>query len=235
MQRNRLKDLERFYAILDELGRKLRGARMLSACSGRMDWPIRGVYFFQEPEENRAETGSGPRVVRVGTHALKAGSGTTLWNRLSQHRGSNSSRGGNHRGSIFRLLVGRALLARNNLACQTWGQGGSAPRDIRDAERLVEKLVSAHIGGMPFLWVAVEDEPGPTSLRGHIERNSIALLSNFNGPLIDPPSRNWLGHHCARDRVRKSGLWNQNHVEEDYDPKFLDIFASLVAAMREAS
>jgi len=35
--------------------------------------------------------------------------GTTLWARLSQHRGSAKSGGGNHRCSIFRLLVGRAL------------------------------------------------------------------------------------------------------------------------------
>lgn len=233
MQRDRLIDLKRFYSVLDELSQKLRGPRILLNCSGRMDWPIRGVYFFQEPGENRAESGSGPRVVRVGTHALKAGSGTSLWNRLSQHKGRSSSGGGNHRGSIFRLLVGTALIAKNNLAYPTWDHGSSAPRDSREAERPIEKLVSAHVGNMPFLWIAIEDQPGPASLRGYIERNSIALLSHFNRAPIDPPSKSWLGHYCQRDKVRNSSLWNQNHVEEDYEPQFLDTLASLVAELKE--
>jgi hypothetical protein len=61
-------------------------------------------------------------------------------------------------------------------------------------------------------------------MRGKIERNTIALLSNFNKSPLDPPSPDWLGRHCNRDRdcVRASGLWNQNHVHESYDPEFLD-------------
>jgi hypothetical protein len=65
-------------------------------------------------------------------------------------------------------------------------------------------------------------------LRGKIERNAIALLSNFNNPPLDPPSLHWLGRHCDRDRVRDSGLWNQNHVDESYDPVFLDNVERLV-------
>jgi hypothetical protein len=70
MDQSRLADLVRFYGILAELGTKLRGARKLSECSGRMAWPHRGVYFFFEEGENRSDTGDGPRVIRVGTHAL---------------------------------------------------------------------------------------------------------------------------------------------------------------------
>ena len=85
---------------------------------------------------------------------------------------------------------------------------------------------------MSFLWVPVDDEPGPESARGYVERNSIALLSNYNKPALDPPSAGWLGHHSDRDRVRKSGLWNQNHVEETYDPSFLDTLERLVSDVR---
>jgi len=83
---------------------------------------------------------------------------------------------------------------------------------------------------MPFLWLAVEDEPGPKSLCGVIERNSIALLSNFNTPDVplDPPSPNWLGRWADRELVRRSGLWNVNHVAEVYDPAFLDLMEGLV-------
>ncbi|HTV26286.1 MAG TPA: hypothetical protein VMF32_00715 [Xanthobacteraceae bacterium] len=104
---SRYDDLLRFYDLLARLEEKIGGARVLSDCSGRMNWPQRGVYFFFEPGELRSDTGNGPRVVRVGTHALTDTSRTTLWKRLSQHRGTGNAGGGNHRGSIFRLLIGR--------------------------------------------------------------------------------------------------------------------------------
>jgi hypothetical protein len=59
-------------------------------------------------------------------------------------------------------------------------------------------------------------------------------LSNFNKAPLDPPSPQWLGHHCDRDRARASGLWNQNHVEEIYDADFLDDLEMLVAQMGKA-
>ena len=89
--------------------------------------------------------------------------------------------------------------------------------------------VSRVIRKMPFVWLAIEDEAGPDSMRGRIERNLIALLSNFNKAPHDPPSPHWLGHHCDQDRVRTSGLRNQNHVDEEYDPAFLDELENLVA------
>ena len=76
---------------------------------------------------------------------------------------------------------------------------------------------------MPFLWFAIDDVAGPQSDRGVIERNAIALLSNYNKPAIDPPSTEWLGHHCDRERVRLSGLWNNRHVDEEYDSQFLTL------------
>ena len=84
---------------------------------------------------------------------------------------------------------------------------------------------------MPFVWLAVTDPPGPGSLRGYIERNAIALLSNYGKPALDAPSPGWLGHHCNREKVRSSGLWNKNHVDEDYDRAFLDALERLVSKM----
>ncbi len=227
----RIDDLGRFYAIMGNLSDRTGGTRLLSACSGRMDWPDRGVYFFQESGENRTDTGSGSRIVRVGTHALKAGSQATLWKRLSQHKGTTNTGGGNHRGSIFRLIVGTALMETGEESVPTWGQGNTASRDIRDKEQSLEKRVSQIIGNMPFLWLAISDAPGPDSSRGYIERNAIALLSNYNKPPLDAPSSSWLGRHCNRERVRGSGLWNQNHVDETYDPAFLDELERRVAEM----
>lgn len=226
----RREHLVRFYSILDKIERRVGGERMLADCSGRMKWPHRGLYFFREPGESRTDTGNGPRIVRVGTHALKTGSGTKLWTRLSQHKGVQTTGAGNHRGSIFRLIVGAALVRQHGYDFPTWGHGNTASADVITGERILECEVSQTIGKMPFLWIAIEDEAGPQSLRGTIERNSIALLSNYDKPPLDPPSQKWLGHHCDRERVRNSGLWNSMHVSESYDPAFLDELDRLVSA-----
>ena len=226
---SRLDDLQRLYSLLFELEERLAGARHLANCSGRMSWPKRGVYFFMEPGETRSHSGGDPRIVRVGTHALKAGSKSTIWKRLSQHRGVARTGGGNHRGSIFRLIVGTALIERDAIGCGSWDdRRGNAPREVRERELSLERAVSQVIGKMPFLWLPIDDEPGPQSLRGFIERNAIALLSNYGKPPSDPPSDSWLGSHCTREKVRTSGLWNSNHVDESYDLAFLDTLASLV-------
>ena len=109
----RIDHLKRFYDILGILEHRIGGPRRLVDCSGRMDWPCRSVYFFREAGEVRSDSGSGPRIVRVGTHALRPGSGTRLWNRLSQHKGQARSGDGNHRGSVFQKHVGAALIEKN--------------------------------------------------------------------------------------------------------------------------
>jgi hypothetical protein len=227
-----LSDVRRFYELLDNLDGRIGGNRRLAECSGRLDWPRRGVYFFFEEGEERAGSGEGPRVVRVGTHALNSGSRTTLWNRLSQHRGSARTGSGNHRGSVFRLLVGEALGNREPaLRLESWGKGSSAGAETRVREKAHEKRVSTYLGAMPFLWLELDDAPGPASLRGGIERNAIALLSGLVRGSVDPPSPNWLGHFSGRQKVRQSGLWNQNHVDESYSAGFLDELESHVLAV----
>ena len=230
---SRLANLRHFYEILATLEDKVGGARTLDNCDSKTGWPERGIYFFLEPGEYRSDFGDGLRIVRVGTHALKSSSRRKLWDRLRQHKGTNRPSGGNHRGSIFRLLVGNSLIERDGVSCPSWELGKSKPRKAseRNAEEALERKVSSVIGSMPFLWLAVEDDPGPRSIRGYIERNTIALLSNYDRPPLDPPSRDWLGTWCDRERVRASGLWNNRHVEEQYRPEFLETLICLVNAM----
>lgn len=214
--------------LLDALEEKVRAKRTLMTCSGKMVWPKRGVYFFFEMGESRSDSGSGPRIVRIGTHALREGSRAKLWTRLSQHQGAITTGGGNHRGSIFKEIVGTALIGKERKQFLR----STATREVRALEQDHEKRVSAVIRAMPLLWVAIDDEPGPGSLRGFIERNAIGLLSNYAGDAIDAPSPNWLGRFCDRGRVRGSGLWNQDHVDADHDPRFLDHLDTLITGMK---
>ncbi len=234
MTQDHRKHLTRFYEILNQLGQGI-GKHQLKDCHGKMAWPGRGVYFFFEKGEFRPD-GYTPRVVRVGTHAVSSGSKTTLWRRLRTHRGHRSGTG-NHRGSVFRLLIGEALLARDDALTpklESWGQGKSASRGIRQKEAHIERAVSAYIGSMPFLWIDADDGPGVNSIRKVIESNAIALLSGCDKAVesSDPPSPTWLGRYSARELVRRSGLWNRQHSEGDYDPTFLELLADCAKRTR---
>ncbi len=223
-------ELDRFYDLMNRLA--LAGhQRLLADCRGRPRWPDRGVYFFFEPGEHRAGQGDRPRVVRVGTHAVSTGSRSTLWGRLRAHRGGRGG-SGNHRGSIFRLHVGHALLVRDGATLPTWGHGANAPRSVRDSEVDHEKRVSAYIGSMSVTWLEVPDEPGPRSARAFIERHTIALLSNQLSP-HDPPGPDWLGRHSPRVEIASSGLWNLNHVNNRCDVTFLDVLEDFVGLQLE--
>lgn len=101
---------------------------------------------------------------------------------------------------------------------------------LGEAEADLERRVSAYVGQMPFLWLETPDAPGPDSERGCIERNAIALLSHAKSGAADAPSAQWLGGYSDRRLVRIAGLWNNRHVEENYDDAFLDALATLVCS-----
>ena len=228
---SRRADLDTFYRLLDELRQRCGGHRLLRDCQGKSGWPERGVYFFFEDGEFR-EDGITSRVVRVGTHAVSVGSKTTLWTRLRGHRGGRDG-GGNHRGSIFRLRIGEALMQKVQFPdCirESWGRGGTAPKQTRLDEAPLELAVSEYICTMPFLWLSLTDEASPKSKRAYLERNSIALLSNFGKSPIDSPSNAWLGGLSPEPTITASGLWNTNHVTASHEPAFLRFFAESIRA-----
>jgi len=229
MSPGRADDIDRLYYLLSDLERRLGGTRTLDTATGGQDWPSHGVYFFFEPRETRSN--GRPRVVRVGTHALTTTSRTTLWQRLSQHRGNlrgSNPGGGNHRGSIFRLHVGAALLRRNHAPqamLESWLSKKPQPQWVA-AEAEHERNVSHYIGAMPFVWLPVPTKPDGTSERGYLERNCIALLSG-----AEPASPDWLGLHAVNPAIKCSGLWNVNHVHEQYRPENLDRLEEYLVAL----
>ncbi|WP_396611734.1 hypothetical protein ACH9L7_00150 [Haloferax sp. S1W] len=228
----RQRDIDRLYQLLENLEETVSGKQKLKDCTGYMDWPDRGVYIFFAPDEYR-DTGDQLRVTRIGTHAVSEGSSTSLWDRLRTHRGAMRGTyegGGNHRGSVFRKRVGEAIVDSEALTEEypNWGSGSTAKRELRLDELEMEKRVSDYLRDLPFLWVNVDDEPSAESQRAFIERNMIALLSNYQRAAVDARSDEWLGHHSRSEKLRESGLWNVNHVDEEYVPAFLDDFAAAV-------
>jgi len=193
---SRRSDLDRLYELLDQLEATVGRKQRLGDCTGYMDWPERGVYFFFAEDKTRESTDQ-LRLTRIGTHAVSSGSGASLWNRLRTHRGANSGtyeNGGNHRGSVFRKRVGEAMIERDSLHNEYpyWGDGSSASRERRLAELDHERRVSEYIRDLPFLWIDVDDEPGPESDRAYIERNALALVIDILPRLKTRESTKWI-------------------------------------------
>ena len=190
-------DTERFYGLLARLEERVGGKRKLSESHWNMGWPRRGVYFFFAESETRSNPIGGLRVVRVGTHAVTAKSKSWLWNRLYEHKQDGGR-------SVFRDHVNHALRKRT----------------ANGAEHNHTRCISSYIGQMPFLWINVDGDDSH-NLRKPIERNAIALLSDFNGKATDEQSRHWLGNCSDNEAVNLSGLWNVQHTKHGYNPSFL--------------
>jgi hypothetical protein len=125
------------------------------------------------------------------------------------------------------------IIERDNLEEEypEWGVGSSAARELRMEELDLERRVSEYIRELPFLWVDVDDEPSSESDRAYVERNMIALVSNVDTETIDSRREDWLGHDSPVTEIKQSGLWNINHVDEDYQPGFLETFESYIDRM----
>lgn len=180
--------------------------------------PTRGVYVFLDPNEPNFNGASG-RVVRIGTHAVSNGSKSTLRSRLRNHFGLGDG-SGNHRGSIFRLHVGRALLEKDGAfdRLNSWGRGQDAPADVRAMERDHEIRVSNYLRALEVFILDIDDAPSKHSFRATVERQLIALCSEALQP-IDRASEKWLGRHSPMEAIAQSGLWNLRDVGRKYEPE----------------
>jgi hypothetical protein len=230
--------LDRLHTEIDAAADRLGPTCTLLDVASDRFLGARGVYFFLDPAEQRSS--GRPRIIRVGTHALKLGSSTTLRQRLSQHRGTVSSGGGNHRGSIFRLLVGQAMIAKGIVEpCPSWGvktHRSAAAKALSSTDSMlaaveapIERAVSSYLARLRVVCVPVLDDAGPGSLRGVIERGAIALLAEAARQGLLRADVDWLGNWSNRSAVRKSLLWNQNHVDEAWSDAFLEALARQLA------
>lgn len=213
---NRVEHLQRLYEEIERL-RSRRGTFLLSELAGQ-ELPEKGLYIFIDQSEINRWHQSG-RIVRIGTHAVSAGSRSLLRTRLRNHLG-NQDGSGNHRGSIFRLHVGASLMARNSyeMHADQWGNSDEANASTRASEAWLEKKVSDYLAKLEVVVVHIDDEASKDSLRAKAERQLIALLTENWLPL-ERPSQNWLGRYSDREAVVRSGIWNVMEVAKTYYPE----------------
>ncbi|MCB1517588.1 MAG: hypothetical protein KDJ19_08255 [Hyphomicrobiaceae bacterium] len=205
-----------FYGVIQSFVDQ-NGIHSFESFTSLQNLPRRGVYFFFDPDEETKWSGSVPRIVRIGTHAVSIGSKSTLRTRLRAHFGQKD-RSGNHRASIFRLHVGNALIQSRSLSERypNWGQGMSASKEIRAAERSLEIEVSEYLGRLLMTYVELSDLPGKQSQRSQLENSAINFLGADMIP-IDEPSPNWLGRMALPKQIRETGLWNIQHNGLKFD------------------
>jgi hypothetical protein len=225
----REQQIERFYELIGQL--PVRYLKDLK----KEDLPEKGVYFFYEEGEKRADSNQ-KRVVRVGTHAVQEKSKATLYERLRQHSGPNNGHG-RHRMSVQRELIGFSIRNKKDIReyCE-WGiRNEKSNKNILHKEKELELEVTEYILNMPFSVLEVNGESSKNNLRAYIESNSIKLLSNYNRIAIDPPSENWLGFYCGNDKVIRSGLWNRKEIGENNEIHigFFETLENLINAMND--
>lgn len=224
----RIRDLKELYLWIDEKRKTNEVFRFRNLASQQV--PRRGVYVFLDPREpNFLQLH--PRIVRIGTHGVSRGSMATLRGRLRNHLGPGTEIG-NHRGSVFRLHLGRAMLeeggGRSRLP--SWGEGQDAAPDIKAAEVDLELAVTRYLQQLEVAFIAIDDEPTKDSLRAKVEAQLIALCSE--GLLtIDYPAADWLGLRSPVAQIKQSGLWNVRGVGGRYEPASAGAVGSILGGI----
>lgn len=221
----RIRDLRLFYGWIDEQRQKGRVFPFRALASQPV--PKRGVYVFLDRREPNF-LGVQPRIVRIGTHAVSQGSKATLRHRLRNHLGA-SNEIGNHRGSIFRLHVGRAMLeaGEGHGRLPSWGEGQDAGPEIKAAEADHELAVTRYLQELEVVLIPIDDQPAKSSLRASVEAQLIALCSEAMRT-IDSPTPGWLGLRSPVASIRQSGLWNIRGIGGKYDPAGPGSIASII-------
>lgn len=184
-----------------------------------------GLYFFFEQGETSRHGPTG-RVVRVGNHPRADGG---LVRRLRQHYS------GNKNGSVFRKLLGGALLRSRDpdspcLAPRP-GKGHWELQDARPCARcrfLETELSSSLRVRFRFRCIEIPDRQE----RNRFEEMLVATLAQCP---VCRPSGAWLGRHAYAGRVRESGLWNVQFSDgRVLSRPALRRFAELVVASRRS-
>lgn len=176
--------------------------------------PRNGIYVLFEKGEFAHET---YRIVRVGTHT----GNNQLPSRLEQHFvRENKDR------SIFRKNIGRAILNKEkDTFLAQWEidmttsdakkkhAGMLDQRKLQETEKRVTDYIQQYFRFVAF---RVDDKAKRLSWESKII-STVSQCDECN------PSKNWLGLHSPKEKIRESGLWLVNELykqplsESDYE------------------
>jgi hypothetical protein len=185
--------------------------------------PRNGIYFFYEDGEIWGHGGNKPRIVRVGTHR-----DGNFRSRIAEHyllseskmkfdedKAKPSDR------SIFRKNIGRALLnRRGDSYLSIWEidymyrKKRALFRHLRDIKR--EKKVESEIteilrNNFSFRYIKIERQKERMGKSG-LESRLVGTIARCR---LCEPSKNWLGNHSPKEKIRMSGLWLVQHLGAD--------------------
>jgi hypothetical protein len=211
-------DLERFYECINHLA---DGTKLIKFGQENMNVPEidKGVYFFLD-EKEKSIIKNFPRIVRIGTHAIRPPYERKLKDRLREHWGKKDG-GGEHRASIFRGYVGASIINNNKKKgyqkkYPEWGIGTSAKRKIKDKEEALEIEVSKYIRNLYILALDIDKWED----RKFLETNTISFLSSGIVFEENPVSKNWLGNKCLfKNKKLDYQLWNITDCDEIFENK----------------
>lgn len=165
--------------------------------------PKNGIYILFEKGEKGHK---GERIVRIGTHTGV----DQLRSRLHQHfLTQNKDR------SIFRKNIGRAFLQKSNDPFLSSWEIDLTPREARkqhaatidfEKQKKIEEQVSDYIqNNFSFSVIRVDDKEERLLLESRII-STVSLCTECGS------SKEWLGNHSPKEKIRESGLWLVNEL-----------------------
>lgn len=167
------------------------------------DIPLNGVYvLFQEGEHAHG----GDRIVRIGTHT----GNNRLRLRLKEHFiKENKDR------SIFRKNIGRALLnMRKDSYIGGWELDLTTRKNKDKYFKLVDQAYQSKIENE--VTKIIQKEFSFAVLEESDKSNRLLLKSRIVSEVSKcaecKASSNWVGNYSTKDKIRESGLWQENEL-----------------------
>lgn len=165
--------------------------------------PLNGIYFFFENGQKITIDGiEYDRIVRVGINEKRG----NFIKRIRDHYK------GNIEGSVFRENIGWAILERDGMKPKEFYKTKRRYRQINSGGPLEDRISKYFSEALTFKAFAINHEKLAIYEEALIEILSIYYQYKIWRKELNLD--NWLGllSYSRKDKIRRSGLWNSNHI-----------------------
>jgi len=203
----------------EELHRMMNYLKRLKFPFNTGDIPLNGIYIlFQKGEKAHGAD----RIVRIGTHTGKDQLRSRLWQHFVNE---NKDR------SIFRKNIGRALLNKDSNPFLKYWEMDLTTKEMREKnmkdldmekQKLIENKVTRYLqDNFSFVVLRIDDK----SRRLELESKMISTVSSCKDCKA---SKDWLGNHSPKDKIKESGLWLVNELyKEPLDDEDMELLKDI--------